>query len=152
MIRLAAAALVLVFLAAPASADPFWRNSPSTEGSGALLAPSIPIPDGSCEPAIWVGQWDTEYGPLEVISVEGDKVEGTYQYLNGAIEGTLDKSGCVLTGRWSQDPSHSKPEDVGSFKFVFDKKDGSWSGTWTFDADPSFVGFWNGTRHAGIRT
>lgn len=155
MIR-TAPVLVILALASPALADPFWRNAPSTEGGNAAVlsepAAPQPAPGAHCDPDVWLGYWDTEYGPLTFTSAADGKVEGTYTYLNGHIAGTLDATGCVLEGRWDQDPSHRDPSDVGVFRFVFDLNTTSWTGTWAFDANPSYIGDWTGTRASGIKT
>jgi hypothetical protein len=146
MIRLAVAVLVLASFASPVAADPFWRSpNASVEIPPANLGldPTKPRPEGPCSPQEWLGIWQTEYGEVR-LSVMGDTVEGSYEYLNGHITGELDATGCVLSGVWDQDPTHYAPEDTGAFVFVLDKRAKTWTGTWQFNSDPGYVGPWHG--------
>lgn len=149
MIR-AAAALGVLLLADPAMAEPFWRAPASGEipPAAAGLAPAVPEPVGTCTAGDWNGDWYSIYGVLH-LTVTGDALDGTYEYLNGHIAGTLDETGCQLTGRWDQDPSHSDPNDVGPLIFTLAADRRSWIGAWQFDSDPDYVGGWNGFRDEG---
>jgi hypothetical protein len=145
MTRFAAAALMLVSLGAPALAEePVWRTEPGNEdtqpGSGGLPKPEV---NYTCDTKDWARTWYTEYGTVTLGVVE-DGIAGTFEYLNGNIAGRLDESGCVLTGRWDQDPSHKDPGDVGPFVFVLSRDGTTWTGHWSFDSKPDYVDTWNG--------
>ncbi len=71
-----------------------------------------------------------------VFHVDGNKVTGKYNHMDGRIEGTL--KGHTLTGRWTQ--SNGK----GRFVFEFNDDFTAFTGKWSYnDAEPS--GRWNGS-------
>src|SRR6185369_17066484 len=73
---------------------------------------------------------------------EGDKVTGAGIPDSGKIEGTL--TGNILRFKWTSDGRK------GSGRFVFDKSEMAFSGTYTNSDDPEKVdGVWNGTRKLG---
>jgi hypothetical protein len=151
MIKSAASALLVISFASIAvGEEPVWRTeSGNTEipAASAGLAPALPQPTGTCTAADWNGTWYSIYGVLELKgSVTG--IEGSYEYLNGHIAGTLEADGCRLVGRWDQDPSHADPQDVGPFTFVLSADRRKWSGNWGFDADPDYIGSWDAARDA----
>lgn len=82
-------------------------------------------------PAIDVsGQWfTTNFGKI-VFTQEGDKVNATYQFKNGKIEGTL--KGYTLIGNWSSEPSYNCYYDKGRLEIDFDLKGESFTGVWGY--------------------
>jgi len=60
---------------------------------------------GPPPPAV-VGKWDISTGPL-TLSVQGDKVTGSYPFFNGQVQGELSNDGKSIAGTWKQSNGHS---------------------------------------------
>ncbi len=97
-----------------------------------------------CTPDAWNGTWRTEYGEM-VLSASGSSVSGTYPWDDGQISGTLDATGCILTGGWTEVPSRTAPNDAGGIVFTLDPKTGTWSGIWGYGNVLDRSG-WTGSR------
>jgi hypothetical protein len=82
------------------------------------------------------GVYSTDFSTM-TLSQSGRTVTGTYEHLDGRIEGVLD--GTVLTGRWYQNNGE------GTLRFVFSSDFGSFTGVWNYGTDqPAYP--WNGER------
>jgi len=82
------------------------------------------------------GVYNTDFKEM-TLSVYGDRVTGTYKYMDGKIDGILQ--GNKLSGTWTQ--SNGK----GRFEFVFNQDFSSFSGKWSYNKDtPSKK--WNGNK------
>lgn len=83
------------------------------------------------------GNYKTDFGTM-ILQQNGTQVTGTYDYLGGRIEGTLN--GFTLTGWWYQ------TNGKGRLIFTFNTDGSGFKGKWSYEsAEPS--GIWNGTRN-----
>jgi hypothetical protein len=64
------------------------------------------------------GVWKTKYGLLK-LKETGNRVEGSYQLNKGKIIGAVKDK--ILTGKWSEKPSYSEPNDAGDVEFRLTK-------------------------------
>jgi hypothetical protein len=90
-------------------------------------------------PAIDVsGEWfTTNFGKI-VFTQEGNKVNATYQFKNGKIEGTI--KGYTLIGYWSSQPSYNCYYDKGRIEIDFDLKGESFTGIFGYcEEEPKTV-------------
>jgi len=95
---------------------------------------------GTCD---WTGTWETDWGRME-LQQKGNKVNGTYPYDQGRIQGTV--SGRNLTGTWSEYPSYSPPGDAGDIVFIISEDCSSFDGTWRYGTSGGWSGSWTGAR------
>ena len=95
---------------------------------------------GTCD---WTGAWDTDWGRME-LQQNGNKVNGTYPYDQGRIQGTV--SGRNLTGTWSEYPSYSPPGDAGDMVFIISEDCSSFDGMWRYGTSGGWSGSWTGAR------
>lgn len=104
-----------------------------------------------CDPSDWTATWDTEFGPMRTKLV-GDGVEGDYDYDDGRLSGTLDDTGCILTGTWVQSIKNrlGPGYDSGSLIFVLAIDGLSWSGNFDNVGEGIMRGGWNGRRVAAV--
>jgi hypothetical protein len=120
----------------------------STSGTWTVSAGGASAPAGDCS---WTGTWDVGWsgtssgGATMTLLQNGDVVTGGYNYQDGTIAGTT--SGLVLTGTWSEAPSHSPPDDAGPIEFTLAADCGSFSGRWGYgEAGAELTSDWSGTR------
>jgi ribosomal protein S27E len=87
------------------------------------------------------GIWDTKYGLIELKGT-GNRVEGSYPLNAGRIRGLVkDKT---LTGKWSQKPTYSEPEDAGDVEFRLTKSGKSFNGRWKYGSSGDWKYDWQG--------
>lgn len=87
------------------------------------------------------GTWTTNWGDM-VLTQSGSKVTGTYEHLDGKIDGSVEGDG-QLHFKWTQSNGHG----IGVIKIDVDGK--TFSGTWNYTDDSGQVGSggtWTGTR------
>lgn len=89
------------------------------------------------------GEWDTKWGRMVLMQV-GANVVGTYAHDGGKITGTIKDA--TLTGRWSEAPSYSEPNDAGDVEFQMSEDCNSISGKWRYGTSGSLSGGWTGER------
>lgn len=92
---------------APAVAVPAVPAAPATPAVAAPAAPSINLS----------GKWSSKITDKVVIEQAGDKITGTYSYVNddkvtldGKIEGTIE--GNTVKGKWYERPKVGKGEET----------------------------------------
>ena len=88
---------------------------------------------------MWNGEWNTSFGKL-VLETDGINVSGDYVN-EGIIEGTIDSSGSVLEGSFTN-LTHSKK---GFFRFSL-KSNSKFRGKWKWDNSTKWKGGWNGSK------
>ncbi|PKN56833.1 MAG: hypothetical protein CVU56_14025 [Deltaproteobacteria bacterium HGW-Deltaproteobacteria-14] len=87
------------------------------------------------------GDWDTNYGPLSLVSQSANKFIGTY---GGDSPGKLPyafEGGDSMVGKWQGDDG-----DEGNFKFDIADKRKAFNGTWGSKGSDSDGGAWTGKR------
>ena len=84
----------------------------------------------------WSGAWSTDFNRL-VLTQEGIRVTGTYAYMGGRLEGSVQ--GNVLQGTWTQSNGR------GRFEFRMSADGRSFTGKWG-NRQTLTGGPWNGTR------
>ena len=89
------------------------------------------------------GEWDTKWGKMVLMQV-GANVVGTYAHDGGKITGTIKDA--TLTGRWSEAPSYSEPNDAGDVEFQISEDCNSISGKWRYGSSGILSGDWTGER------
>jgi len=91
------------------------------------------------------GTWATDWGNMVIThsGQYGEVIRGEYEHDSGKIDGHL--SGTTVTGRWSEAPSYTGPNDAGGFVFTF-KDCNSFTGTYGYDQSTTGGGSWSGTR------
>jgi hypothetical protein len=93
------------------------------------------------EPHTWTGEWDSNFGAMS-LSQSGTAVTGYYEWQGGKFTGTVN--GKTLTGRWSEAPTYSAPDDAGPAILTISADGKSFSGDWGYDGHGG--GHWSGTR------
>ena len=88
------------------------------------------------------GVWDTAWGDM-TLTQTGTSVTGTYAHDGGKITGTVD--GATLTGKWSEKPSYSEPNDAGDIEFKLSEDCKSIDGNWRYGSDGGWGGEWDST-------
>jgi hypothetical protein len=86
------------------------------------------------------GVWDTSYDRL-ILAQEGSKVRGTYNYVDGHLEGTV--TGMELIFRWVEAGDGNTPLTQGTGSFVMNSDRRSFTGTWEYGNTGS-ASEWNG--------
>ncbi len=102
----------------------------------AAVAPVVAPPAAVPSSGAWAGTWDTAFGTM-VLQQQGSKVNGTYDYKDGHIEGTAQ--GAELRGTWVQANAR------GRFVFKLSGDGRSFTGTWGY-GESTTNGGWSGTR------
>lgn len=94
----------------------------------------------------WGKTWKTDWGEM-VLQVSGSHVTGTFTHKKGKIEGDLSPDGKRLTGRWTQEPTRTAPNDAGAFDFTLASDSRSFTGKWWygFDTSTNADGGWSAT-------
>jgi hypothetical protein len=90
------------------------------------------------------GRWDTDFGTVEITSVDHDKFTGTYT--GGAAGGTfphLYQGGDSMFGRWQSNTGAS-----GGLRFAVAEDRRSFTGTWGHGLSNEGGGTWNGRRQS----
>lgn len=82
------------------------------------------------------GVWETNWGKME-IQQKGKHISGSYDYMEGRIEGSLQNQ--TLHGTWIQ------PNGEGTFVFEFNESLTEFTGSWGYDDDPPSRN-WDGSR------
>jgi|GEM_PF-2202648 len=119
-----------------------WRAVPCCYVAWTYEAQEIPCGAAESTACNWTGTWDTSWGMMDLVQT-GNQVTGTYGHQDGRITGTA--SGSVLTGTWSEAPSHSPPNDAGDFEFTMSSDCNSFTGRWRYDSTGGWDN-WTGTR------
>jgi hypothetical protein len=87
------------------------------------------------------GVWKTKYGLLK-LKETGNRVEGSYQLNKGKIIGAVKDK--ILTGKWSEKPSYSEPNDAGDVEFRLTKSGKSLNGRWKYGSSGDWKFDWQG--------
>ena len=97
-----------------------------------------------CLPALWTGTWDTDFGLMQ-LSASSSFVSGIYDWDEGYITGSLDATGCTMTGTWNEVPSRSPPDDAGAVVLTIGADGGTFSGVWGYGTSTG-NGTWSATK------
>ena len=95
------------------------------------------------EVADFQGVWNTGWGKM-ILTQSGTNVTGTYTHQDGKIKGIV--KGNILTGKWSEAPSYSEPQDAGDVELELSEDGSSFSGRWRYGSSGEWDGVWTGTR------
>lgn len=111
-----------------------------------LAVAAFGLPAGaSAATPVWLGQWDTNWGPL-VITAQGTQLTGAFGYADswntplGHLTGSA--AGSNLAGTWQHDaPSHFAPRDHGGFTLTYAAAGAlpTFTGTATYEVDGNAV-------------
>jgi hypothetical protein len=122
-------------------------------GDDGVLAPgTFPVPDelATWTPFVmtapdpgWTGTWQTTWGTMRLLELDG-RVTGAYDFEGGRIEGESDDG--VVTGRWSEEPTRTAPEDAGQLRLVLAPDGVSFTGAWRYGSTGEWRTDWTGTR------
>ena len=94
--------------------------------------------------ADWGGQWQTNWGPMNLQSMKEGQLEGSYGAMKHSVNGTVDPDHPkIFSGTWN----HSDSESTGRFRFLMTSEN-RFEGSWTYgDQDPRDQQTnWTGTR------
>ncbi len=108
-----------------------------------LLLTGGAVAQERCDPDDWTGRWSTAFGSVWLTNHDG-AVDGLYEVSAGRLQGTLDATGCLLTGTWRQDGEAG--EIGGPFSFLLDRKGYRFEGTWANSSEPDVLGEWDGEK------
>lgn len=153
---------------APPSDNPDMQDMPAlpeessnSGGSSASGTESDTSPAGQKSYMSVAGIWATNWGRMELKSLDERNLSGRYETDNGRLsltvfaEPTGDIYGAriVLHGRWAEDDSGQKCGTTmdgtpywGWVKLVFNEKLTSFSGEWGYCNEEATAGTWSGTR------
>jgi len=96
----------------------------------------------------FTGEWDSGVWGTMTLTQSGEGLTGSYTYQGGKISGSVEND--TFTGTWSEDPSHSGPDDAGGVVLTLSGCN-SFTGTWGYGKDSS-GGDWEGSRIGAVAT
>jgi len=128
-----------------------WKISITNHNSGKTAAGTLTFayPKGCC----FAGTWDTNFGELKLsLGQDGQTVTGNYDHDKGRIEANivgLKVEGNKLSGRWSESPTYSPPNDAGDLELYLSEDCETLIGYWKYGYSGDWDGEWNGQRTDG---
>jgi hypothetical protein len=120
------------------------RNGEPQRARDAMLTRDTSGGSTNCLPALWTGTWASDWGVMQ-LSASSSFVSGIYDYDEGNISGSLDETGCTMTGKWTEVPSRSPPNDAGGVVLTMTPGGTSFSGVWGY-GESTDSGTWSATK------